>query len=979
MDTADEKSLITIPGEGKLNKTLSEKLVNWLSRPFPLTWENAAWIVLSITALITRFADLGARVMSHDESLHVYYSWQLATGHGYVHMPMMHGPLLFESTALMDFLFGASDFASRLVPAILGILIVIAIPQLLKPWIGKLGALAASALFLVSPYMLFYSRYIRHDTLVIAWMLLAVFSMLAYLHERKEWHLVLFVAALALMFSTMEITFIYLAIFASFLLGRLLLGRRFCWIGIKNAPEFDLLVLMISLGAFFSSPIALLVLNPIATRLTGAPFVDLTLLSSQDTSWAAGVTGIRLWILCGVFAIAGSVIGFLWGKKRWLVLAALFLTITIPLFTTFLTNRSGLASGFIGSLGYWLSQQVVARGSQPWYYFLIVFPLYEYLPLIGGIAAAVYYAFHRKLLSPLSRTFFSLASWWGLLIFIALSLAGEKMPWHSTHITVPFILLTAWWIGQLLQGNPSEEAIQRPWRKRLTSLSLGGVAVLFFLTVRTSFFANYVNYDFSTEYIDYAHGAPGVKWIMNDIQAIAVHTGEGKKLKIAYDDEVTWPMIWYLRDYPEQVYYGDQPSRQALDAPVVIAGPNKWNKVEKILGSNYHRFEVIRLWWPNEDYRDLTWDRIWYALTDPAMRSAIWDILWRRDYTAYAKLTKEPLDPPTNWLPAAKARIYVRSDIALKMLSLSLGSAMLPDVPEKVDPYASVVRNLAPARTIQTGDLNSPRNMAVSKDGSIYVADSGSSRILKFNADGKLLTTWGSRTPEGQNPPAPGTFIEPWGIALDNDGNVLVADTWNHRIQKFDLDGNFLLQWGTSGLAADGLDLLWGPRGIAVAPDGNIYVTDTGNKRVVVFSPEGKSLFEFNKTNDLTLDEPVGIAIGPDKKVYVADTWNMRVAIFSLEGKFLSSFEISGWDSNSIDDKPYLAVDAQGRVYVTDPENYRVLVFSPDGKSLAAFGQYGSDGDSFGLPNGIAIGPDGKAWVADAGNNRIEQFAGITP
>ncbi len=979
MDTADEKSLITIPGEGEPKKSLSEKLVIWLSRPFPLTWESVAWIVLSITAVVTRLADLGARVMSHDESLHVYYSWQLATGNGYVHMPMMHGPLLFESTALMDYLFTASDFTSRLVPAILGILMVIAVPQLLKPWIGRLGALAASALFLVSPYMLFYSRYIRHDTLVIAWMLLAVYSMLAHFRERKEWHLVLFVAALALMFATMEITFIYLAIFASFLLGRLWIRYRLCWLSIKASPEFDLLVLMISLGAFFSSPIALLVLNPITTRLTGAPFVDLTLLSSQDTGWAAGVTGLRLWILFGVFAIAGSVIGFLWGKKRWLVLAALFLTITIPLFTTFLTNRNGLASGLIGSLGYWLSQQVVARGSQPWYYFLIVFPLYEYLPLIGGIAAGVYYAFHRKMISPLSRSFFSLASWWGLLIFIALSLAGEKMPWLSTHITVPFIQLTAWWIGQLLQGNPSEESLQRPWRKRITSLSLGAVAVLFLLTARTSFFANYVNYDFSTEYIDYAHGAPGVKWIMNDLQAIANHTGEGKKLKIAFDDEVTWPMIWYLRDYPDQVYYGAQPSRQALDAAVVIAGPKNWDKVEKLLGSNYLRFEVIRLWWPNEDYRDLTWDRVWYALTDPSMRSAIWDILWRRDYTAYAKLTKEPLDPPTDWLPAAKARVYVRNDIALKMLSLSLGSSMLPDLPKKVDPYASVTRDLAPAQTIQPGDLNSPHNMAVSKDGSIYVADSGNSRIVKFDATGKLLTTWGSRTPDGQNPPAPGTFIEPWGIAVDNDGNALVADTWNHRIQKFDPDGNFLLQWGTSGLAADGLDRLWGPRGIAVAPNGDIYVTDTGNKRVVVFSPAGKSLFEFSITDDEPLDEPVGIAIGPGEKVYVADTWNKRVAIFSLDGKFLSSFAISGWDSNSIDDKPYLAVDAQSRVYVTDPEGYRVLVFSADGAPLLAFGQYGTENNSFGLPNGIAVGSDGKVWVADAGNNRIEQFGGILP
>jgi DNA-binding beta-propeller fold protein YncE len=67
------------------------------------------------------------------------------------------------------------------------------------------------------------------------------------------------------------------------------------------------------------------------------------------------------------------------------------------------------------------------------------------------------------------------------------------------------------------------------------------------------------------------------------------------------------------------------------------------------------------------------------------------------------------------------------------------------------------------------------------------------------------------------------------------DGNILVADTWNHRIQKFDSKGTFLLQWGVSGLAGDGLDRLWGPRSLAVAPDRKVYVTDAGNERVVTF------------------------------------------------------------------------------------------------------------------------------------------------
>ena len=96
-----------------------------LSRTFPLTWETILIGTILVATLVTRLWNLDARVMSHDESLHVFYAWQLAIGKGFAHNPMMHGPFLFESTALMNVLFGASDFTSRLVSAMLGTLVVV--------------------------------------------------------------------------------------------------------------------------------------------------------------------------------------------------------------------------------------------------------------------------------------------------------------------------------------------------------------------------------------------------------------------------------------------------------------------------------------------------------------------------------------------------------------------------------------------------------------------------------------------------------------------------------------------------------------------------------------------------------------------------------------------------------------------------------------------------------------------------------------
>ena len=79
-----------------------------------------------------------------------------------------------------------------------------------------------------------------------------------------------------------------------------------------------------------------------------------------------------------------------------------------------------------------------------------------------------------------------------------------------------------------------------------------------------------------------------------------------------------------------------------------------------------------------------------------------------------------------------------------------------------------------------------------------------------------------------------GTFNQPWGIGLGPDGSVYVADTWNHRVQKFNAQGEFLSMWGYFG-QGEQPEAFWGPRDVAVDSKGRVFITDTGNKRVVVF------------------------------------------------------------------------------------------------------------------------------------------------
>jgi DNA-binding beta-propeller fold protein YncE len=225
-----------------------------------------------------------------------------------------------------------------------------------------------------------------------------------------------------------------------------------------------------------------------------------------------------------------------------------------------------------------------------------------------------------------------------------------------------------------------------------------------------------------------------------------------------------------------------------------------------------------------------------------------------------------------------------------------------------------------------------------------------------------------------------GGFYDPWGIAVDRDGYVYVADTWNHRIQKFTSEGEYVTMWGTHGVQEDatgGESLFWGPRAVAIDADGQIYVSDTGNKRVQVFTPEGQFVTQWGGKGlqEGRMDEPVGLAVAPDGTTYVADTWNQRIQVFDSQQYYVRQWEVDSWYGQSLENKPYLALDAENRVYVTDPEGYRVLVFEGNGRFMASLGKYGTEDDAFMLPTGIAIGPQGYIYVVDTATHRVAKYA----
>jgi DNA-binding beta-propeller fold protein YncE len=116
------------------------------------------------------------------------------------------------------------------------------------------------------------------------------------------------------------------------------------------------------------------------------------------------------------------------------------------------------------------------------------------------------------------------------------------------------------------------------------------------------------------------------------------------------------------------------------------------------------------------------------------------------------------------------------------------------------------------------------------------VVDSRNHRVQKLTKDGKFLLSWG-KLGNGE-----GEFDSPWGITLDQDGNVYVADHKNHRVQKFSPDGHFLSQFGSYGTGRGELNR---PSAVTVDPDGDVYICDWANDRVQLFNSEGKFLTSF--------------------------------------------------------------------------------------------------------------------------------------
>src|SRR5579871_369420 len=240
--------------------------------------------------------------------------------------------------------------------------------------------------------------------------------------------------------------------------------------------------------------------------------------------------------------------------------------------------------------------------------------------------------------------------------------------------------------------------------------------------------------------------------------------------------------------------------------------------------------------------------------------------------------------------------------------------------------------------------LNSPQGVAVDQTGNVYIADTGNNRIRKVSATSGLITTIAGGVDSGSSgnggPAVNALLNAPAGVAVDTSGNVYIADTGNNQVRMINSSGTI------SAIYKGGS----GPRGVAVDFYGNVYIADTGHHRVI------------------EIQAPVG-------------------AIVSVAGTGLPGF--GGDDSpgaTSVLNTPIgVAVDQLGTLYIADSQNQRIRkVARPSTQyvttTIAGNGFAGFSGDggpstiaSLNVPLGVAVDPSGNVYIADSLNDRVRK------
>ncbi len=994
--------------------------------------------LLFCISIVLHFWQLEVKAMHHDESIHAWMSYKFFTGANdftcaghrpeqgiirqsttYCYDPVYHGPSLYILTLLAYVLFGDGDAQARLPMALAGIGLV-PMAWTLRPFIGRKGALLAAGLMTISPSLLYYTRFARHDALVLLWSLFMVVGLFKFLREGGAANLSLAAAGLALTWATHELVFILIFIGASFF------GLRLAW---EWHPRVFLLICALALAFGLGTVGASLSVSKAASpalygwlqRLLGPSMmlgVGALLIVPISYAWEPG-------------PLLRDRLVATWQTDRGIYGAALatFLTIFTLLFTTFFAYPRGFLDGWYQGINYWLlSQHEYARGGQPWFYYLMLLPIYDLLALVFGLVgvgwlltgglrrrgvgattgsppvpanghadsgqnghdgatngsapAGQHHGAAVDRWQPPLLVFF--LAYWFVEAFVSFSWAGEKMPWLLTHISLPATLLAAWVLGQLIR--------RVPWRE--LRHDFGWTVPLLTLVVLLALLV--AAYAFSGGDQTVAGLRTRLRGLIPILVAgaclfglltISARFGARVVVRLAALTCGAVLLLYGIRAATQVVYRNpDTPidpliyTQTAPDVPILV-----------------RQIKQLAI---NQTRNTRTADDPTGGLSMPVVL----------DGGASKHGGEGSLAWPMQW--------YLRH--------FKPGSIRWLDVDANptIDPSAGVVVLYAPHVTAAMRDQ---------LDADFVRTSEG------------VFNWWFPEHTGSYDPERPEATPARGYKSLGNTGDTAVERVWNvlswpfspsnwrtlasymlYRELPLELDGRNMevfvrrdlapgagaaqtAQVPTETVVAEPVvaqGQLNNPRGITRDSLGNLYIADTGNHRIVVLAPDGSQLRTIGSFGNGAgeLNEPSGVAVDQDGNVYVADTWNARVAKFGPDGTFITTWGGGG----SVFGEPVVdpatgrrverfATDTKGdgaanaanplaffgprnvlvngdRVYIADTGNTRVVVTDREGNFLQQFGSRGTERGQMQEPIGLGIDERGQLYIGDTWNSRIQVY-----
>jgi sugar lactone lactonase YvrE len=655
--------------------------------------------------------------------------------------------------------------------------------------------------------------------------------------------------------------------------------------------------------------------------------------------------------------------------------------------------------------------------------------------------------------------------WWFTLALLAYSVAGEKVPWLNMQVALPAILAAAilaervvrridWRrvikptggvlfgslfiiifacvaviIGQLISIGELGKSVQPPagstiestrtyqlletlitavvgvsllgvtvwlWRtRRVAGYTMRAVIFILFVVVlgaygiKSSVLANYVHPDVAVEPLVQVQTAPDIVLFVQRLERLARDVRDtyritpptpgsttlapdpagAKGLPILVSNEVAWKLVWYLRSYTNVGYF--KPNTEATSntdiiplkdsrgnpyAVIAMQASEDQSRVQEALRGQYTRYQIrFRWWFPEDDggYGSIGKAPPGSATPDrekKAIQNTDWGKLWRTfttqpsasqmwRYIMYRELATTP--------GAVDMVYYIRNELEP---DLPLASGMETPISETPASNVSGYSDLAGGQVAgnRDGQFRLPRGVALAANGDLLVLDSQNGRVQRFSSAGSFISKFGSPgTGDGQFSLislSTGKIVSseqsdggPGGITVDEEGNIYVSDTWGYRIQKFDANGNFLLKWG------EGLDVKNDPSLAQRRPDG-------------FYGPRG--LF-YDKDK---------------KELYVADTGNRRIVVFDKNGTALRQFGSSGSGPGQFNEPTGVAVSTDGIVYVTDLRNKRVQVLDRNGAFLNEISIPELREQAFSEPF-VTLDGTGTVYVSNPAGGQILRFS----